>query len=440
MKPIFFAALTASFALLAPMLPAQQNPPSGAPQSRIAKAGPKPMIFDTWTPGSCSPNGQPHGGCPAGTLHRIRVTPVATGLARPWHMAFLPDGKTMLVTELAGRLRAIRDGVLDPKPVAGWPPADLQAKTLHSVIVHPQFTQNHLLFLSYEKADNQGRTTMALARAKYESSGLSEVRDVFVADAWEAGGAIAGRATFGPDGMIYLAVGDRDRAVVSDDPKYRMKAQDLMSDIGKVLRVREDGSIPPDNPFVGRADAKPEIFTYGHRNVYGLAWHPDNGTLYEVEIGPMGGDELNILIPGHNYGWPLVSFGRIYSGNVASEQPYFRPGMDSPVMFWVPAITPSSLIIYTGDRFPWWKGHLFIGALSGQQLLRVAFNQPSPQEERRESLLTQLDRRIRDVRQGPDGLIYVATERALDQKPGEVGPAKMDEGPSGSVLRIEPVE
>jgi aldose sugar dehydrogenase len=403
----------------------------------------KPMVFDTYTPGPCSPNGQPHGGCPPGTLHRIRVVPLASGLDRPWHIAFLPDGHGMLVTETPGRLRIIRDGVLDPKPVSGWPVASLGAQTLNSVLVHPQFAQNHWVYLSYSKGDDQKRTTLALARGRLDGMTLADIHEIFVADAWEPGGALAGRAAFGPDGMVYLAVGDRDRSVTTDDSSGRMLAQDLGNDAGKVLRLRDDGGIPADNPFVGRAGAKPEIYTYGHRNVYGFAWHPDTGALWSCEIGPMGGDELNILQPGKNYGWPLVSFGKIYNGNHASEQSYYRPGMEMPIMFWMPAISPSSLIFYTGDKFPYWKGHLFVGALNGQQLQRVAFNQPPPQVERRESLLTQLDARIRDVRQGPDGYIYVATETAEDTtgppnpRPGQ-GPAPG--GPHGMVLRIEPVD
>jgi len=405
------------------------------------------QVFDTYTPGPCSPNGQPHGGCPPGTRHRIRVVTLATGLDRPWHIAFLPDGHGMLVTETPGRLRMFHDGVLDPKPVSGWPVASLKAETLNSVLVHPQFARNHFVYLSYSKGDDstgdQKRTTLALARGRLDGMTLTDVHEIFVADAWEPGGALAGRAAFGPNGMVYLAVGDRDRFVTTDDKSARMLAQDLGNDAGKVLRLRDDGSIPADNPFVGRSGAKPEIYTYGHRNVYGFAWHPDTGALWSCEIGPMGGDELNILEPGKNYGWPLVSFGKIYSGHLASEQSYYRPGMEMPVMFWVPAISPSSLIFYTGDRFPYWKGHLFIGALNGQQLQRVAFNQPPPQTERRESLLTQLDARIRDVRQGPDGYIYVATEAAEDTtgpaypRPGQ---AHDPAGPHGMVLRIEPVD
>jgi glucose/arabinose dehydrogenase len=233
---------------------------------------------------------------------------------------------------------------------------------------------------------------------------------------------------FGPDATLYLTVGDRDRlcCVGTEDNSLRMKAQDLGNHVGKTLRLRDDGSVPPDNPFVGRPGAKPEIFTYGHRNGYGLAFHPETGALWQAEIGPLGGDEINILMPGRNYGWPLVSLGRNYTGTLVSEEPWSRPGMENPRIFWVPSISPSSILFYTGDRFPLWKGSLFIGALNGKQLQRISFNQPV-QAERRESLLTQLNVRIRDVQQGPDGFVYVATE---------LRSAGVD--PDGTILRIEP--
>jgi glucose/arabinose dehydrogenase len=227
-----------------------------------------------------------------------------------------------------------------------------------------------------------------------------------------------------------VTIGDRDRLCCTgtDDNSLRLKAQDLRNHVGKTLRIRDDGSVPADNPFVGRADAKPEIFTYGHRNGYGLAFHPETGELWQAEIGPMGGDEVNILLPGHNYGWPLVSMGRNYTGTLASERPFQREGMDDPRMFWVPSISPSSLAFYTGEKFPDWQGNMLVGALNGQSLQRVAFNQPS-QAERREPLLRQLGIRIRDVQQSPDGFLYVATELSF-------GGSRAD----GTVLRLEPAD
>jgi aldose sugar dehydrogenase len=205
-----------------------------------------------------------------------------------------------------------------------------------------------------------------------------------------------------------------------------MKAQSLENHVGKTLKLRDDGTAPPDNPFVGRAGAKPEIFTYGHRNGYGLAVNPETGELWQAEIGPMGGDEVNILLPGHNYGWPLVSTGRNYTGTLVSDQPWARPGMDNPRIHWVPSISPSSIIFYTGDKFPKWKNNLFVGSLTQEQLIRIAFHQPS-QAEQREGLLIPLQQRIRDVVQGPDGYLYVATEKSIRGKTSD-----------GAVLRIEP--
>lgn len=391
-------------------------------------------VFDTYTPGVCSPNGGAHGGCPPGELVRIRVVTLAYGLVRPWHLSFLPGGTDMLVTELPGSLRMVSGGKLDPEPIAGWPDPSLEARSLNSVVLHPDFERNRWLYFSYVKGADATETTVALARARLDGGALHGVEEIFVADAWGTG-ATAGRAEFGPDGMIYLTVGDRDAGNTTDDPSYRMLAQGLDNHVGKVLRLRDDGSVPDDNPFVGDDDARPEIFTYGHRNAQGLAWHPVTRELWATEIGPMAGDELNRLTPGRNYGWPLVSLGKIYTGNLASEQSWWRPGIEMPVMFWVPAISPSSLMIYDGDAFPLWRGHYFIGALSGQQLQRVAFDQPPPQTERRESLLIPLDLRVRDVRQGPDGYIYLAVERDL-----QFGPGSARLTPNGSILRIEPAE
>jgi len=360
---------------------------------------------------------------------KIRVVPVATGLFHPWSLAF-PDARTILVTERNGRLRMIRDGALKPEPVWTSPtPSDQGADALHFVALHPRFAQNQLVYVSYPKHGERG-ITLAVARGRLSGEKLTDVQEIFVADAWETGGNLAGRIFFTADGSLYVTVGDRDRVCCNgtDDNTLRMKAQGLNNHVGKTLRLRDDGAVPPDNPFVGRADAKPEIFTYGHRNGYGLAVHPETGELWQAEIGPMGGDEVNILFPGHNYGWPLVSAGRNYTGTLVSEQPWARPGMDNPRIIWVPSISPSSIIFYTGDKFPRWKNNLFVGALTTQQLVRIAFNQPS-QAERREGLLAPLHERIRDVQQSPDGYIYVATERSIR---GDIT--------DGTVLRIEPAD
>jgi glucose/arabinose dehydrogenase len=397
---------------------------------------------------------------------RIRVVTVASGLLNPWSFAFLPDGR-MLVTERNGRLRVIRDGVLleqpawtapPPAPAAGAGPRGRGGRAgdanpaaqggqagqggragqagrgggppttpLYGLAVHPQFARNGFVYLAHPKQGERG-TTLAISRGKLEGDTLTGVAEIFAADAWETGGNMAGRLLFGPDATLYVTVGDRDRLCCTgtEDNSLRMKAQDLSNHVGKTLRIRDDGGVPKDNPFVGRAGAKPEIFTYGHRNGYGLAFHPETGELWQAEIGPMGGDEVNILLPGHNYGWPLVSTGRNYTGSLVSDQPWARPGMDNPRIHWVPSISPSSIMFYTGDKFPRWKNSLFVGALTTRQLLRIGFNQPS-QAEPRQGLLVSMGIRPRDVQQGPDGFIYVATERSLGGN-----------APDGTILRIEP--
>jgi glucose/arabinose dehydrogenase len=358
---------------------------------------------------------------------QIRVVTVATGLFHPWSLAFLPDG-SLLVAERDGRLRMIRNDRLLPEPVwtSPTPPAETQ-DSLHSVVVHPRFADNGLVYVSYPKLGPRGNT-LAIARGHLKGATLSEVKEIFEADAWETSGNLAGRMLFGPDQTLYVTVGDRDRLCCTgtEDNSLRMKAQSLDNHVGKTLRIKDDGGVPADNPFVAKAGAKPEIFTYGHRNGYGLAFNPQTRELWQAEIGPMGGDEINILIAGHNYGWPLVSTGRNYTGTLVSDQPWARAGMDNPRIHWVPSISPSSIMFYTGDKFPKWKDSLFVGALTTRQLQRVAFGQPS-QAERREALLVPLNVRVRDVQQGPDGYIYIATEQASGRGASD-----------GMVLRIEP--
>jgi glucose/arabinose dehydrogenase len=364
-------------------------------------------------------------------LFRVRLVPVAEGLTNPRHIAFTPDGD-LLIAELPGRVRIVRGGVLAPEPLAGWPAEGLGAGALHSVLVHPQFAQNGYVYLYYVKNRADVETTLALARARLEGSALVDVGDVFEVDGWIQGGPIAGRAAFGPDGMIYLTLNDHDRHFATDDMSVRLLAQDLSSDVGKVMRVRDDGGMPADNPFVGREDANPEVYTYGHRNATDFAWHPTTGELWATEVGPMGGDELNILRPGQNYGWPLVSLGKLYNKNDVTDQHWYRPGMEMPVMYWTPSISPSSVTFYTGDRLAPWKGHLFVGALNGQTVQRVAFDQPAPQAERRDSLFMSLGRRFRHVVQGPDGYLYIATEKRTLGAADASGDLT-----SGTVYRIE---
>ena len=368
------------------------------------------------------------------TGQRIRVTEIAGGLVHPYGLAF-PDARTILVAERSGRLRVLKDGVLQAKPAWEAPapppgsPATAASETLHFIVLHPEFAQNHRIYLSYPKYGPKG-STMAVGSGTLTGDDVKDFKEIFAAEAWGTFGANPGRMMFMRDGTLLLTVGDRDGLCCngSEDTSQRMRAQALDNDFGKILRIRDDGSIPPDNPFVKRAGALPQIYTYGNRNAYGLAYHPDTGELWESEIGPLGGDELNVLQAGHNYGWPLVSTGRNYTGTPVSDVPWHRDGMDDARMSWIPSISPSGLIFYTGDRFKGWKGSAFIGALNGKALWRVSFGNPKPQQaEQREVLLTSLNVRVRDVQQGPDGNLYLATEL-------ESGGAN----PTGSVLRIEP--
>lgn len=356
--------------------------------------------------------------------NRIQVVPVATELVHPWSLAFLPTGE-LLVAETNGNLRMIRNDRLVEAPI--WTSPGQDGNALKSIAVHPGFVENRLIYAAYGKEDGD-MNSLAIGRGTFDGSSIVNFDEIFVADAWETSGNLGGRILFGPDASLYITVGDRDRlcCIPEDDPSLRLKAQDLDNHVGKTLRIRDDGGVPADNPFVDQSDALPEIFTYGHRNGYGLSFHPETGELWQAEIGPMGGDEVNILIAGHNYGWPLVSTGRNYTGTLVSDEPWARPGMDNPRFHWAPSISPSSILFYTGDKFPQWQGNLFVGGLSNRRLIRIAFGQPSQAEPQR-GLLTELNIRVRDVAQSPDGYIYVATEQSSG------GP-----NADGMVLRLEP--
>jgi glucose/arabinose dehydrogenase len=397
-QPIWLVAVLL-LALTAPAAALQQRGPAPA------SLGDGPWTYDTADRGT-----------------RIRVSVVTKELASPWSLAFLPNGD-MLVTEERGRLRIFRNGVLDPEPIAGVPEVPRGGTSaLMDVVLHPQFTSNNLVYLSYMKPGKRPDgsagyyATTALSRARFDGKGLTDVREIFAADPWStSGGGDGARVVFAPDGTLYISSSHRL------DPKA---PQDLSKHIGKIIRLNDDGTIPKDNPFVGRNDAKPEIFSYGHRTVLGLTVHPQTGAVWELENGPQGGDEVNILLPGRNYGWPLVSYGREYDGRRIGEKPW-QEGMEPPLLFWVPSITASGMTFYTGSRFPTWKGNLFIGSMtvgrvSGTgHLQRIVFNENG--EQRRESLLTDLKQRVRDVRQGPDGFLYLLTD-------------------GGAMLKIEPAE
>ena len=349
--------------------------------------------------------------------YRIRVVTLAEGLAKPWSLAFLPNGD-MLVTEKPGRVRLIRNGVLMPESVPGVPEVDPRRQGgLMDVVLHPQFAENSWVYLTYSKPGEGDNATTALARGRFDGARFTDVEDLFVANAWaETGGHYGSRLAFTPDGKLFMSIGERQQ---------RDRAQDPADHGGTVLRLNDDGSVPDDNPFLGRDGFLPEIYSYGHRNPQGLAVHPETGDVWVNEHGPRGGDEANLILPGRNYGWPIVSYGREYSGQIITNQPW-KEGLEPPQYYWVPSIAISGMTFYDGDRFPEWKGHMFVGGLRAMALQRVVpLNQRGGFE--RESMLTELRQRVRDVRQGPDGLLYVVTDRDPTRQ-----------GATGAVLRIEP--
>jgi glucose/arabinose dehydrogenase len=388
----------------------------------------------------------------------IRVSVYARGFRNPWSMAFVSDD-TILVAERGGAIRIVRNGVVDPQPVQGAPAAIGAGLSGTDLALHPDFERNRLVYISYTKplepaapsagrgappagqaapaaaqgaapaaargaapgagrgaADGAGRggrgggqrTAVAVARAVWDGTAFKDAKDIFVGE-----GGSGGPIVFGGDGMLYVAHGGGD----TQSPKTLG---------GKILRLTDEGKVPPDNPFVGRTDARPEIFTMGHRTFLRMAKHPLTGAVWQIENGPNGGDEVNILTPGANYGWPLISLGRTYGG--PWQGPFTKEGFRDPVIYWMPAIAVSSITFYTGDRLPKWKGDVFVtgmryGEIPGTgQLHRILINK-NLEELRREPLLVDLRRRLRDVKQGRDGLLYVLTDEA-----------------DAVMLRIEPAE
>ena len=391
------------------------------------------------TVGAVAQQGQPQIGIAPVTLtagpytfdtaeqHKIRVVIVARGLVHPFSLAFLPNGDA-LVTERGTKLRLVRNATgaggaqatLDQEPIAGLPAfPPFRTGGLHEIALHPKFATNQLVYFTYNKAGaagqnpNQRQSAVTLARGRFDGKSLTNVEELFSGD-WN-NGASGSRLAFGRDGMIYMTTG-----APFDD-----KAQRTDTVYGKVLRLTEDGKAPRDNPFVGKAGARPEVFSMGHRDQLGLTIHEPTGTVLAAEHGPNGGDEINIIQAGGNYGWPKFSFGRTYEGPRISEVP-LGPGIEQPLVLWIPSIAPTGLTFYTADRIPAWKGNLFVGSARRGEvprtggLERVVMNDKL-EELRRESLLTELHQRIRDVRQGPDGLLYVITDED-----------------DGALLRIEP--
>jgi len=363
--------------------------------------------------------GNPAAAAPGDTLSTVpsaagavKMVEVAVGLDTPWSLAFLPDGR-MLVTERVGRMRIVSpDGRLSA-PLAGVPAVHARAQGgLLDVVLGPDFARDRRIYFSYAEPTSGGART-AVARAVLDTEGLrlSAVERLFAQNEDPAGGAHWGsRLVFGRDGTLFVTLGDRY--------SYRDQAQNLGSHLGKVVRIAADGSVPPDNPFVGRAGVKPEIWSYGHRNVQGAALHPETGALWTHEHGPQGGDEVNLTLPGRNYGWPVITFGREYLTGLRIGEGSTRADVETPLIQWTPSIAPSGMTFYTGDAFPAWRGSLFVGALRGSMLVRLTLDGNRVVGE--EQLLRERGLRIRDVRQGPDGFLYLLDER------------------KGRILRLEP--
>ncbi len=338
------------------------------------------------------------------------VARVVQGLTHPWGMAFLPNGD-ILITERVGRLRVVRKGELEPSPVPGVPKVALGGQAgLLDIALHPHFQKNRLIYLSYAGPGEGGMGT-EVARARYVEGRLVDLETILVLQQKTLSPRHFGsRLLFGHDGYLYITIGDRGT---------KKRAQDLSDLAGKVIRIMDDGQVPQDNPFVGQLAARSEIYTYGNRNPQGLTLHPLTGQVWQAEHGPRGGDEINLLLPGANYGWPVITYGRSYLGHKIGEGTS-KAGMVQPLRYWVPSISPSGMTFYSGNKFPPWYGNLFLGALTGRALVRLELNGTEVVHEER--LLEDLGERIRDVRQGPDGHLYLLTDAS-----------------NGALLRLDPI-
>jgi glucose/arabinose dehydrogenase len=390
---------------------------AGAQAQQPPEIGVKPVLLDR--PSYVFDTAEQHG---------IKVTPLVRELRRPFAIEFLPDGD-LLVTERGFDLRVIH-GVttgavrLDPQPIAGMPkPSEpFFSLGLQDIALHPDFARNHWLYWTYndpapkpddgEGPPNQRYARIKLMRGKLENGRVTQVETLFTGG---VSSALGSRIAFAKDGTLFMTTGGA----------YGQTAQDLGTVYGKVLHLNADGTVPADNPFVGKAGANRAIYSYGHRDQHGLMVHPVSGAVINAEHGPNGGDEVNRILPGKNYGWPTYTFGRAYDGTQVSETP-LAPGIERPLLIWIPSIAPSGLLVYQGDKFPAWKGNLFVGSgrrgeVPGTGGLERVVLSPELGEIRRETLLTELHQRVRDFAQGPDGLIYVLTD-----------------GNENAVLRIEP--
>ena len=338
--------------------------------------------------------------------HDFRVVMVADGLIGPWSIAFLPGGD-ILITEKSGRLRLVRNGVLRMEPIEGVPAVlDQGQGGLMDVVPHPDFESNQFVYLTYSKLIGDGsEATTALGRGRFVNDRLMDFEDIFVSQTRGRAGHFGSRLAFDADGYIFVTVGERQ--IPSSGDLEAHPAQDITNHHGTVNRLNDDGSVPTDNPFAGQGDARPEIWSYGHRNPQGLAIHPETGDIWVTEHGPQGGDELNRILPGLNYGWPVIGYGVNYGSGLAIHEGTRREGIESPTHFWVPSIATAGLMVYTGDLFPAWKGNIFAGGLAGQQMARLTMEGQRVAQE--ETLLQGLGR-VRDIRQSPDGYIYVAID------------------------------
>lgn len=345
--------------------------------------------------------------------HFFRIVPLLAGLENPWSIAFLPDGR-MLVTERAGRLRLVsQDFKLDPTPIEGLPEVIANGQGgLFDVVLHPQHAQNGWIYWAYN-APGAGGWGTALARGKLQGQRMTEVQVLFsMQPKTRSAHHFGGRIVFDAAGMVYLTLGDRGD---------KDRAQKLNDHAGSVIRLHDDGRVPNDNPFVKRAGALPEKWTLGHRNMQGAAINPQTGELWTHEHGPQGGDEVNVIRPGLNYGWPVVTYGVNYGVGTKIGEGQSKPGMVQPLQVWIPSIAPSGMAFVSGSQFPQWQGSLLVGALRGQMLVRLTLEGDKVLSEER--LFQGRPGRIRDVRMGPDGLVYLLTD-----------------DPQGALLRLEPAK
>jgi glucose/arabinose dehydrogenase len=399
MHPLFRLALVASIGSgLATEPLTAQNAAAAQELGRTGRGGyplpDLPAVFETYQ-------------------QRVRVSVVARGLDRPWSLLILPDGDMLVSMRFANEIRAIRAGILDPTPLRGLP----EMQRLFDLAMHPDFEENRWIYFGFARTVGE-QTSMVLARGRYEGDALADVEELYVSGAASQGGS---RMAFAPDGTIYMTVSGAGGRRGNLDPRT------LDTVYGKVIRLREDGSIPLDNPFAQQSGAQPEIYSIGHRDHFGIAPHPVTGQMFHVELGPYGGDKVNILRAGADYGWPDHGYGRNNDSSPMGSP--HAPGIEPALLVWLPGITPSGLLFYTGERFPAWKDNLMVGSVvrgrtNGEAgVERVVFNDTERMwETRRETFLTELRQRIRDIRQGPDGLIYLLTEEV-----------------DGAVLRLEPV-